>query len=77
MASIFDVEAARAQFPALQQEQIFMDNAGMLRSMELRLPGLVGYVTDDIQGEVRYSEPLRTRVSLVLNEKRTIRLISS
>lgn len=27
MAS-FDVAAARAQFPALQQEQVFMDNAG-------------------------------------------------
>lgn len=28
MAVTFDVEAARAQFPALQQEQVFMDNAG-------------------------------------------------
>jgi selenocysteine lyase/cysteine desulfurase len=28
MASTFDVAAARAQFPALQQEQVFMDNAG-------------------------------------------------
>ncbi|KAJ5973211.1 hypothetical protein N7481_010421 [Penicillium waksmanii] len=28
MAATYDVEAARAQFPALQQEQVFMDNAG-------------------------------------------------
>ncbi|CAI7630414.1 unnamed protein product [Penicillium pancosmium] len=27
MAATYDVEAARAQFPALQQEQVFMDNA--------------------------------------------------
>ena len=29
MASL-DVTAARARFPALQQEQVFMDNAGSL-----------------------------------------------
>ncbi|KAJ5110232.1 Pyridoxal phosphate-dependent transferase major region subdomain 2 [Penicillium argentinense] len=28
MTSSFDVEAARVHFPALQQEQVFMDNAG-------------------------------------------------
>ncbi|KAJ5595579.1 uncharacterized protein N7459_001787 [Penicillium hispanicum] len=28
MASTFDVNAARAHFPALQQEQVYMDNAG-------------------------------------------------
>lgn len=28
MGSKFDVTAARSAFPALQQEQIFMDNAG-------------------------------------------------
>lgn len=30
MAATYDVEAARAQFPALQQEQVFMDNVGSL-----------------------------------------------
>lgn len=76
MASTFDVVAARAQFPALQQGQIFMDNAGMMGSMELGLIDRTGSVTDDIQGGVKYSELLRTRVSLVLNEQKTIPLIS-
>jgi selenocysteine lyase/cysteine desulfurase len=31
MASTFDVAAARAAFPALQGEQIYMDNAGVKR----------------------------------------------
>lgn len=28
MASALDVSAARSRFPALQQEQVYMDNAG-------------------------------------------------
>ena len=28
MASTLDVSAARSRFPALQQEQVYMDNAG-------------------------------------------------
>lgn len=45
MTSSFDVAAARAQFPALQQEQIFMDNAGKLESMGVwGFAGRAGYV---------------------------------
>jgi selenocysteine lyase/cysteine desulfurase len=28
MASLFDVDVARQKFPALQQDQVYFDNAG-------------------------------------------------
>lgn len=37
----FDVEAARAQFPALQQEQVFMDNAGRILYPALASAGVL------------------------------------
>lgn len=36
MASTFNVAAARAAFPALQGEQIYMDNAGMNETNQIR-----------------------------------------
>lgn len=62
MASTLDVAAARAQFPALRQEQIFMDNAGML-TQRLWLTDIAGYVAEESQEEVKYLAPLRTRES--------------
>lgn len=52
MTSTFDVAAARAQFPGLQQEQIFMDNAGNNNNWIAWLE-CVAYVTDDVQGAVK------------------------
>lgn len=53
MAVTFDVEAARAQFPALQQEQVFMDNAGGIYIYYHQTPCLRGPMTDIHQEEAK------------------------
>ena len=58
MTSTFDVAAARAQFPGLQQEQIFMDNAGKLDRMDLEC---TTSVTDDVKEAVKPSALWRIR----------------